>query len=49
MFFILGLFSCVIREPIAIVSIDYSETEFLYIPEGHTGFIVAAPFDQEVF
>jgi hypothetical protein len=50
MMFILALFSCVTRyEPIANVAIDYSETEFIYIPEGHTGFIVAAPFEQEVF
>lgn len=49
MLFILAFVSCVISQPIAIVSVDYSETEFVYIPEGYTGFIVAAPFDQEVF
>jgi hypothetical protein len=49
MFFIFALISCAIRQPVAVVVIDYSETEFVYIPEGHTGFIVAAPFDQEVF
>ena len=49
MFFIIALFSCVARQPVAVVEIDYSETEFVYIPEGHTGFIVAAPFEQKVF
>ena len=49
MLFILAFVSCAISQPIAIVSVDYSETEFIYVPEGHTGFIVAAPFDQEVF
>jgi hypothetical protein len=50
MFIIVFLISCVSEHnPIAVVEVDYEETEFVYISQGYTGIIVAAPFENDIF
>ena len=45
----LYLVSCFYRIPVPIVIADTSNIDAVYIPAGYSDFIVAAPFDQEVF
>ena len=44
------ILSCIFsHSPVAIVQSDAAAIDAVYIPQGYTGFIVAAPFDQQVF
>jgi len=45
--FVIALFSSPVNPPTA--SVVCSDFDAVWVPEGVTGFIVAAPFDEQVF
>jgi hypothetical protein len=45
--FVIALFSSPVETPTA--NVVCSDFDAVWVPEGVTGFIVAAPFDEQVF